>query len=121
MSRADRGAIAPERKLAGDEAPNAGDALLAVKDFESVAGDVEVDEAKRVPLEQRVDHGDVALAVVVDVVALVLRLDHELPSQSEQALALKLVVHETFRHLLDGVLRKLGPHRLTFRRMKSLL
>src|SRR4051812_46044672 len=64
-----------DRELAGDEPADARDALLAVENLEAASLNVEVDQPKRVALEQRVDDRDVFLAVVVDVVALELRLD----------------------------------------------
>ena len=92
-------AVDLDRELAGHEAADARDALLAVEHLEHVVVDVEVDQPERVALQQRVDDGDVLLAVVVDVVALVLRLDDELAGQAEQTLALELVVDEALEDL----------------------
>jgi hypothetical protein len=64
-----------------------------------VAGVDEVDQPERVALEQGVDHGDVLLAVVVDVVPLELRLDDQVTVEAEQALTLQLVVDETLGDL----------------------
>src|SRR5690606_16288413 len=71
-------------ELARDEAPDAGDALLAVEYLEFAVRDrVEIDEPQRVSLEQRVN--DIRLALsLVDVVPLVLRLNRELPAKAEQ-------------------------------------
>ena len=69
-----------------------------------LAGVDEVDQAEWVPLEQRVDNGNILLAVVVDVVALELGLDDEVTVEAEQAFALQLVVHKPLDDLFDRVM-----------------
>ena len=79
----------------GHVAAEARDALLTVEHLVHTVGVLdEVDEAERIPLEQRLDDRDVTLAVAVDVVALVLGLDDEPAIEAEQTLALALVEDE---------------------------
>ena len=92
--------------------------MLAVQYLKLVLGDfVEVDNPERISLEQRMDDGLLFLAPAlrIDVVALVLRLDGELPAKPEQPLALQLVVHKPVADIGDrDVFSKRGVHFLVF-------
>ena len=94
---------------------------MAVQNLKSLPHHVEVDEADRVALEERVDDGGVLLAVTINVVALVLRLDDEPASEAKQTLTFELVVDEALDDLVDGVVLKVGLQETSFRRMKIRL
>ena len=65
-------------EFAGHETSEARDALLTVQNLEVILGDlVEIDQTKRIALQQRGNNCHVALAVCIDVVSLILRLDSE--------------------------------------------
>ena len=108
--------VIDDRELPLYEATKAGDALLAVEDFElAVGGLVEVDQAQRIALEERVNDRSIATLLGVDVVALVLRLDRELAGEAVETLALEFVIGEALNDVADGVVLEVGFHLLAFR------
>ena len=82
-----------------------GDALLAVQHLVLVRRHlIEVDQPERIALEQRMNHRlfPLAAAIGIEIVALVFRLNGQLAAQSEQALALQLVVNKPVTDVGDG-------------------
>ena len=84
-----------DSELAAHIPTEARDPLLAVQNLVvPVLRLDEIEESERITLQERFDYRYVALAVGVDVVALIFWLDDELPAPAEETLALKLVVDE---------------------------
>ena len=98
-------AVIHDRELVRNEPSDTGDTLLAVQHLELVLRDfVEIDQSQRIPLEQRFDDRRLflAAAIRIEVVALVLRLNGELPAQPEKPFALQLVIHKPIADVGDG-------------------
>ena len=97
-----------EGKFLGGKPPQARDPLLSVEDLQHpVLLFDEIEKSKGVPLEDRLNDGDLFLAVIlgIKVVALVLGLDDEPPVESEEPFALVLVVDESLDDVPHRVLR----------------
>lgn len=73
-------------ETSGNEPANAGDALLAIQNLETITDLVEVEQTQRVATKERIDDGDVALPVGIDVVTLVFGLDGESPESPNNPL-----------------------------------
>ena len=87
-------------KLARDEASETGDPLLAVQHLIFVlCGFDKVQQAQRILAQERLNHRHVLFPVGVDIVALVLRLDHQFTRQAEKPLALIFVVNEALANI----------------------
>src|SRR5688500_10753356 len=96
-------AIIHDRELVRNKSPGTRDALLAVQHLELVLAEfVEVDQAERVPLEQRFDYRLLSPFFGIDVITLVLGLNGELSAQPKQALSLQVAVHKTVADVGDG-------------------
>ena len=80
-------------ELAAHIPPETRDALLSIQHLVmTILRLDEVEKPERIVFQERFDYRNVTPAVGVDVVALVLWLDHELPAPPEKSLALQLVV-----------------------------
>ena len=78
-------------------------ALLSVKHFVHPVGVLyKINQTERIALQQGLNHGNIALAVAVDIVALILGLDNELSAKTEQSLAFVLVEHKALTDVADG-------------------
>ncbi len=91
-----------DREFVCDEPPDARNALLAVQNLELIFGDlVEVNQPQRIALQEGLNDRLFSFAIVfrIDVVALILWLDGELASQTEQPFALELIINEALTEL----------------------
>ena len=90
-------------ELVGEEAAEGSDALLTVEHLkQSVRPAVKIDKAQWIAVQHRVDDRHVLAPVVVDVVALVLRLDYQPSVHAEESLSLLLVIDESLADVADG-------------------
>lgn len=89
-------------ELARQETPDGGNALLSVQHFIFPCGRlVEIDKSDGIALQQRLNHRHILLAVRIDVVALILRLNRELAAPAEQALCFQFRILEALANLLN--------------------
>jgi len=94
---------------------------LPIEDFKTTVFElVEVDEPERVSLEERVDDCNIALAVRVDVVALVLGLDGEPTGKAEEPTPFKFVLDEPVSNFADCEVSQISFHFGAFRWRRNI-
>lgn len=90
-------------ELACHIATDTRDTLLPVEYFVfSRAHSIEIYETKWITLEDRCDHCHISLAIGIDIVPLILRLDRERPRESKKSLPFEFIVGESIADITDG-------------------
>ena len=88
--------VVQDREFIGYEAPEGGNALLAVQHFKLPRWcQVEIDKSEGIAFEQGVDNGHVLFAVVVNIMALVFGLDSQLTIEAEKTSTLGFIIDNT--------------------------
>jgi hypothetical protein len=103
-------------ELACHIATNTRDTLLPIQYFIfSRTHSIEVDQSERISLEDGLYHCDISLAIGIDIVPLILRLDRECARESKESLPFELVVDESIADISDSdVGFECGFHRIIF-------
>src|SRR5699024_12319328 len=84
--------------------------LLAIEDLKVATGVNKINQTKRVSLEYRINDGYVFNTITVNIITLVLRLDHWLAIEAVEEFSFECVIHKPFENFSASISKQFLLH-----------